>query len=225
MKKINDGHRKRLRERFLSVGLDGFADYEIVELLLTLGTPRRDCKQQAKQATNYFKNLIGVLNASDEELQTIRGIGPVNIFGIKLLRNLFERYSRESIVGSNLLNTPYLAKDYLREKIGKENKEHFVVMYLDSRDRVVTDDVSIGILNASIIHPREVFQKAILKNASQVIFGHNHPSGDEKPSEDDIAITKRLIEAGKIIGIKVLDHIIVTKNNCSSLKEFGVVFQ
>ncbi len=225
MKNKNNGHRKRLRDKFLSFGLNSLSEYEVIELLLTLGTPRRDCKQQAKQAISNFKNLIGVLNTSDEELQTIHGIGPTNIFGIKLLRSLFERYSRESIVGSSLINTPYLAKDFLREKIGKEKKEHFVVMYLDSRDRVVTDDVSIGILNASIIHPREVFQKAILKNASQIIFAHNHPSGDEKPSEDDIVMTNRLIEAGKIIGIKVVDHIIVTRNNCSSLKEFGVVFQ
>lgn len=222
--KNNNGHRKRLRERFLASGVDGLLDYEVVELLLTLGTPRKDCKQQAKQAIARFKNLVGVLNASDEELQTVHGIGPVNIFGIKLLRSLFERFSQESINGANLLITPNLANDYLIERIGKEKKEHFLVMYLDSRNKIIIDDVSIGILNASIIHPREVFQKAILKNASQVIISHNHPSGDEKPSEDDIALTRRLIEAGKIIGIRVLDHIIVTKDRCSSLKEYGVLF-
>jgi len=212
------GHRGRLRQRFLQSGLDGFLDYEIIELLLTLGTPRKDCKQTAKEAIKKFNGLTGALDASVEELQQIKGIGPSNAFGIKLFRSISEIYSKEKNDPKILLNSPKLVFEYLREKIGKEKKEHFVVLCLDTKCRLIVDDVSIGTLNASLIHPREVFCKAILNNASHVIVAHNHPSGDSSPSEDDITTTKRLVDAGKILGINIIDHVIVTKNTYSSCK-------
>ena len=119
-----EGHRKRLRERFLQSGLDGFLDYEVVELLLTLGTPRRDCKQPAKEALNKFKNLISVLDAKTEDLQKIKGVGPSNVFGIKLFKAISERYSKEKIESKVLLNSPEKIFEYLKEKIGKEKKEY-----------------------------------------------------------------------------------------------------
>jgi DNA repair protein RadC len=220
-KNTNDGHRKRLRDRFLSSGLDGFLDYEVIELLLTLGTPRKDCKQPAKQAIIKFKGLTGVLDSTVEELQQISGIGPSNAFGIKLLHAVSERYAKEKISVKTLLDTPQLVFEYLKEKIGKEDKELFTIICLDTHNNLIVDDVSVGILNASLIHPREVFKKAILNNTSHVILAHNHPSGDPAPSQDDIVTTKRLIEAGKILGIAVIDHIIVTKNKFTSLKDNG----
>lgn len=212
------GHRGRLRQRFLQSGLDGFLDYEIIELLLTLGTPRKDCKQPAKEAINKFKGLAGVLDATPEELQQIKGIGPSNAFGIKLFRSISETYAKEKVDPKILLNSPELVFDYLREKIGNEKKEHVVILCLDTKNRLIFDDVSVGTLNASLIHPREVFKKAILNNSSHVIVAHNHPSGDSKPSADDIVTTKRLIDAGRILGIDVVDHLIVTKSNFSSCK-------
>ena len=220
-KHIGEGHRGRLRERFLQSGLDGFLDYEIIELLLTLGTPRKDCKQPAKEAIMKFKGLTGVLNASLEELQQIKGIGRSNAFGIKLFQAISERYSREKITPENLLNSPQLVFEYLKEKIGREKKEHFVILCFDTRNNLIADEVSVGTLNASLVHPREVFKKAILNNSLYVIVAHNHPSGDPTPSDNDIATTKRLIEAGKILGITVVDHIIVTQYNFSSAKEKG----
>lgn len=209
----NEGHRKRLRTKFLMSGLDGFLDYEIVELLLTLGTPRKDCKQQAKEAIKKFKNLTGVLDSSVNELQEVNGIGPSNAFGIKLFQAISERYSKEKIDPKTILDSPQLVFEYLREKIGKEKKEHFVILYLDSHNKLICDEVSVGTLNASLVHPREVFSKAILNHASSIIVAHNHPSGDPTPSADDMATTKRLTEAGGILGITVVDHIIVTKNS------------
>jgi len=219
----NDGHRKRLRERFLQSGLDGFLDYEVVELLLTLGTPRKDCKQSAKEAIKKFKKLVSVLDAKSEDLQQIKGIGPSNILGIKLFQSLSERYSKEKLEGKTLLNSPKEIFEYLKEKIGKEKKEHFVILYFDTKNKLIVDEISVGILNASLIHPREVFNKAILNNASHIVIAHNHPSSDPTPSQDDITTTKRLIEAGKIIGISIVDHIIVTKNNYSSCVELGFI--
>ncbi len=218
-----EGHRKRLREKFLRSSLDGFLDYEIVELLLTLGTPRKDCKQQAKAAIDKFKGLNGVLDANVAELQQIEGIGPSNAFGLKLFQAVSERYFKGKIKTKILLDSPELVYEYLREKIGREMKEHFTILCFDTKNNLIIDVVSVGTLNASLIHPREVFNIPILHHASHVILAHNHPSGDPTPSDDDILTTRRLIEAGKIIGINVIDHIIVTKNSYTSLKTKGLI--
>jgi DNA repair protein RadC len=220
-KHSGDGHRKRLRERFLQSGLDGFLDYEIIELLLTLGTPRKDCKQTAKEAIAKFKGLTGVLDSTLEELQQISGIGPSNAFGIKLFKAVSERYAKEKITPKVLLNSPQSVFEFLKEKIGGEKKECFVIICLDTHNNIIIDEVSVGILNASLVHPREVFKKAILNNSSHVIIAHNHPSGDPIPSEEDITTTKRLVEAGEILGITVQDHMIVTKSNYYSFVEKG----
>lgn len=222
-KSSNEGHRKRLKDRFFQSGLDGFLDYEIIELLLTLGTPRKDCKQPAKEAILKFKGLIGVLNSTIDELQQIKGIGPFNAFGIKLFQEISKIYSKEKIEPKRLLDSPKVVFEYLRDKIGREKKEHFTVLCLDTRNNLIVNEISIGTLNASLVHPREVFNEAILNHASHVIVAHNHPSGDASPSEDDVITTKRLVEAGKILGISVADHIIVTNNDFASFKERGLI--
>lgn len=218
------GHRERLRTRFLETGFDGFLDYEVVELLLTLGTPRRDCKQIAKEAIKKFGGLQKVLDASPEELQQIEGVGPFNIFGLKLFQAVSERYQKEKILKKSSLTSPKAVAKYLREKLGREKKEYFVILSLDSRNNLIKiSDVSIGTLNANLVHPREVFKEAIFASAAQVILAHNHPSGDTEPSEDDLEITKELVKAGKILGIKVVDHIIITRNGFLSFKEKGLI--
>lgn len=222
-KHIGEGHRQRLREKFLQGGLDGFLDYEVIELLLTLGTPRKDCKQPAKEAVMKFKGLTGVLDATLEELQQVSGIGPSNAFGIKLFQAVSKRYSKEKLSPQILLNSPQLIFEYLKERIGKEKKEHFTILCLDTRNNLIIDDVSVGILNASLVHPREVFKKAILSNSSHVVVAHNHPSGDPTPSEEDLVTTRRLVESGEILGIAVVDHIIVSHNSFVSLREKGFI--
>ncbi|MCG2686594.1 DNA repair protein RadC [Candidatus Parcubacteria bacterium] len=216
-----EGHRKRLRERFLQSGLDGFADYEIIELLLSLNTPRKDCKQMAKEAIKKFSGIAGVLDAPIDELMQINGIGPSNAIGVKIFQNILQIYAKEKINLKKELNTPQMLFEFLREKIGKEKKEHFAILFFDTRNKLIVNNVSVGSLNASIVHPREVFNDAVLKNASYIIVAHNHPSGDPMPSEEDIVTTKRLVEAGKILGISVQDHMIVSKNNYYSFAEKG----
>lgn len=214
------GHRKRLRDKFLQAGLDGFLDYEIVELLLTLGTPRKDCKQMAKEAIRKFGGLRGVIDASFEELQQIRGIGPFNAFGIKLFQTISERYAKEKIPKKIPLTTSKIVAEYLKKKLGREKKEHFLLSLLDSKNCLIkTASISIGTLNSNLVHPREVFKEAIQVSAASVILAHNHPSGDAEPSEADLEMTKRLIEAGKIVGIDVLDHLIISKSKAFSFKE------
>jgi len=218
------GHRQRLRTRFLQSGLDGFLDYEIVELLLTLGTPRKDCKQMAKQVIKKFKGLRGALDATIEDLQQIKGIGPQNAFGFKLFQAISERYAKEKIPAKILLNSPKAVADYLREKIGREKKEHFMVLCLDTRNNLIKiSNISVGSLSASIVHPREVFKEAIQCASAQVILAHNHPAGNLTPSKEDIRITKNLVSAGKIIGIDVIDHIIVTGSDFCSFEEKDLI--
>lgn len=218
------GHRKRLRERFLRGGLDGFGDYEIVELLLTLGTPQKDCKSIAKEAIKYFGGLREVLDVSYEELQKVNGIGPSNAFGVKLFQAISERLAREKIPEKVTLNSSKAVANYLQKSIGLEKKEHFVMLSIDARNNLIKiSDISVGSLNASIVHPREVFKEAIQASAAQIIIAHNHPSDDPEASPEDVALTRRLAEAAKIIGVELLDHIIVTKDNFSSLKEQNLI--
>ena len=218
-----EGHRSRLRDKFLRSGLGSLNDYEIVELLLILGTPRKDCKQVAKEAIKKFGGLHSVLDASLEDLQKVKGIGPMNAFGIKLFRAISERHAREKISDKVNFNSPEIVAEYLKKHIGHEKKEHFVILYLDARNSLIVDKVSVGTLNANLVHPREVFKNAIEVSAAQVIVAHNHPSGDPEPSQDDLEITKRLTEAGKLMGIDVLDHVIITKNKIFSFKEKGLI--
>ena len=215
-----EGHRKRLRERFLRGGLDGFLDYEIVELLLTLGTPRKDCKFVAKVTTEKFGGLEGVLEASPEELRQVKGLGPHNILGLKLFQELSMRYAKEKLPKKITLDSSRAAVTFLKEKIGKEKKEHFYMLALDSRSNLLKmSNVSIGTLETSLAHPREVFRGAIQAAAAKVIIAHNHPSGDPEASEGDLMITQKLVNAGKILEIEVADHIIVTSNDYLSFRE------
>ncbi len=198
----SEGHRKRLRNRFLQGGLEGFLDYEIIELLLTLATPRKDCKQQAKEALKKFGSLQGVFEASTQELQQIKGIGPQNIFGIKLFLAFSERLAKEKIPKKILLDSFEVVVKYLQKKIGESKKENFYILAIDARNNLInTQEISVGSLTASIVHPREVFKEAIRSSAASIILAHNHPSGDPEPSEDDSVITIRLNEAGKTLCI------------------------
>ena len=220
----NAGHRERLRDRFLQSGLNGFLNYEIVELLLTLGTPRKDCKQMAKEVIKKFKDLRGSLDATPEELQQIKGIGPINIFGLKLFQEISKQYAKERIPKKIILDSPKLVINYLQEKLKREKKEHFVVLYLNARNQLAYEEtISIGTLNANLVHSREVFKPAIDNLAVSIIIAHNHPSNDPEPSKNDLEVTKRLIETGKIMEIKVLDHIIIAKNKFFSFKEKGLI--
>ncbi|HNQ31776.1 MAG TPA: DNA repair protein RadC [Candidatus Woesebacteria bacterium] len=214
------GHRKRLRDRFLRSGLSGFHDYEIVELLLTLGTPLKDCKQMAKNAIMEFKGLRGVLDASIEDLQRIKGIGPSNVFGIKLSQAVTERLFKEHLPSKLCLRTLNAVVQYLQKWIGREKKEHFVALYLDSHNQLIENrTISIGILNASLVHPRELFEPAVRLHSASIIVAHNHPSGNVEPSSEDRDLTKRLVETGKIMGIEIQDHIIVSHSEHFSFQQ------
>ena len=222
--KGSEGHRGRLRAKFSKGGLVGLQDYEIVELILTLGQPRKDCKPAAKEAIKRFKNLQGVLDASYEKLEAIPGIGPANSFGFRLVRELSSEYLREKAVGKLALNSEKAVYEYLYQSMSGLQKEVFRVLFLNSQNQLKEiQDISHGTVNASAVFAREVMESAIRFRATALIFVHNHPSGNTSPSQDDKAITRELILASSVMGLKVLDHIIIGDNCHYSFASQGLI--
>jgi len=221
---MHKGHRKRLREKFLKSGLAGFHDYEIVELLLTLGSPRKDCKQQAKEAIKRFKTLRGVLAAPPEELQQIEGIGSHSAFGIKLVQEVAREFLKEKILDKPFYKSSQEIFDYLYHSMRDLKKEVLKVIYLNSQNQIIeTVDLFEGTVNSSSVSPREVIEGALKYNAVSLIFVHNHPSGNPEPSTNDKELTRELVYAGKIMRIKVLDHIIIGENRFFSFADEGLI--
>jgi len=220
------GHRRRLREKFIKSGLEGFADYEVVELLLSLGTPRKDCKPQAKEAIKRFKTLRGVLSASMEELQQIKGIGPHSAFGIKLMQDVAREYLREKIIDKQVYQSSQEIFDYLYHSMRDLKKEVFKVLYLTSQNQIIdTADLFEGTVNGAAVAPRQIVEKALAHNAAALIFAHNHPSGNCEPSKSDKDITRDLVLAGCAVQIKILDHLIIGNNRYFSFAGEGLISQ
>jgi DNA repair protein RadC len=218
------GHRHRLREKFLRGGLDGFLEYEIVELLLALGTPRRDCKRQAKEALREFKTLGGVLEASALDLQRIRGIGPHNVFGLKFVQEVSRRFLRERMMSRPYCRSSREVFDYLYHALRDLRRENFKVLFLDAKNQILEEKTLFeGTVDSSAVYPREIIKDALRFEASSLIFVHNHPSGDPEPSLCDKEITRDLVGAARLMQIKVLDHIIIGNNCFFSFSDHGLI--
>jgi DNA repair protein RadC len=221
-----EGHRQRLRGRFLASGIEGFHDYEIVELLLTLGTPRRDCKDAAKDAISHFKTFAALLEASPSALQTIEGIGPKNIFGLKLIKAVADYYLQEKLTASDPINDPQALYRYLRHYLSAKRREAFIGLFLDAKNRIIAKkDLFIGTLTSSCVYPREVVKFALENHAAAAIFAHNHPSGDPEPSAEDYAITKRLLFAFRLMDITLHEHLIIGAERYYSFADQGIISQ
>jgi len=218
------GHRKRLRERFLSAGLSGFQDYEVLELLLSLNTPRRDTKEAAKELMKAFKTFHRVLEAPTEALCRIKGVGPANSFGIHLIKAVADRYLETRMEQRDVVKDPESLLAFLHQTIGYKEREHFLGIFLDAKNRVTASEILFtGSLTASAVYPREVIARALNHHAASVIFAHNHPSGDIQPSKQDIRITRTLNFALKFAGINVHDHIITGSEGYYSFAAQGLI--
>ena len=218
------GHYARLRQRFLSAGIGGFLDYEVVELLLKLADNRRDQKTAAKQLINKFKSLRGVLEASPEQLKKIKGIGDANIFGLKLVQSVARRYLKDQIIGTDYIQSSENILDYLRHRLRDRNREIFLAILLNGRNQVL-DIIELfeGTLTTSAVYPREVIKMILEKDAAAVIFVHNHPSGNPNPSNDDQNITRKLKAACETIDVQLHDHLIIAGNDYTSMADKGMV--
>lgn len=218
------GHRQRLRERFLNAGLAGFHDYEVVELLLSLNTPRKDCKASAKKLVERFGSLPAIFEADPANLCQVEGIGPVNSLGIRLIKAVADRYLEQKIRTKDVVSNPSDLKEFLTQTMGHRNREAFAAIYLDAKNRVLTSQILFsGTLTASSVYPRELVISALEHNAASVIFAHNHPSGDVEPSQADIRITRRLVFAMRTVDIIVHEHMIVGCQEYYSFAENGLI--
>lgn len=218
------GHRKRLRERFLNGSLKGFHDYEVIELLLSLNTPRKDCKQSAKLLLKQFKTFQAVLEASCESLCEIEGVGPANSLGIRLIKEVSDRYLEARIISKDVVQNPQDLMVYLNQILGHKTKEMFAGIFLDAKNRVLTSKILFtGTLTTSSVYPREVIISALQHNAAAMIFAHNHPSGDVEPSGSDIEITRKLFFALKYVGIILHEHMIIGNKGFYSFAAQGLI--
>ena len=205
-------------------GLSGFLDYEVVELLLTLNTPRQDCKDRAKALLKRFKSLQGIFEANSEELSRVKGIGPANIFGLRLIKAVSERYLAQRVVKGEVIASSRDLKAYLRHTIGMKPYEVFAGIFLDAQNHVNALEILFkGTLTMSAVYPREVIIKALEHRAAAVIFAHNHPSGEPSPSSEDIAITRRLVFALRHVGITVHEHVIMGNGEIYSFADQGYI--
>jgi DNA repair protein RadC len=218
------GHRERLRQKFLEGGLERFSDEEVVEFLLTLGTPRGDLKDQAREALKRFESLSGVLSAPLEKLTAIKGIGAKNALYLTFVHQVAGRYLKDRTDGRPFFGSSRAVFDYLFHTMRDLKREVFKALFLNRKNELIFDqDVFLGTLTGSAVYPRDIMTLALEKNAAGLVFVHNHPSGDPTPSAEDRQLTKQLVWAAKLLIIQVLDHIVIGHNTYYSFADEGLI--
>ena len=217
--------RERPRERLVEFGEEALSSVELLALILGKGTAGESVMMLSQKLLSRFGSLKGITEASLEDLLSIKGLGLAKAAQIKAVAEIARRVSFEDLKKPrSIILKPKDVFKLVKTKLKNYQKEQFFVISLDSRNGFIgIDKISVGTLNANLVHPRETFEAAIYRHAAQIIIIHNHPSGALEPSEDDLLITKKLIASGKILGIEVVDHIIVSKNGFFSFKEKGFI--
>lgn len=215
---------ERPRERLLKHGPQFLSDAQLLAIILRTGGGGKSAIDLAMELIDKFKNLKDMEQASVHEFSKFKGMGNAKIAQIKAALEIGRRFTGESIQRGSQFFSANEVFQYYKQKIGNINKEVFHCAMLDAKNRIIRDcRISEGTLTNSLIHPREAFREAIKESAASVIFIHNHPSGDPAPSKEDIIITEKLVSAGNIVGIKVLDHIIIGDNQFTSMMEKGYI--
>jgi DNA repair protein RadC len=220
------GHRERLRQRFLKSGLDGFNDYEVVELLLTLAIPRSDVKQPAKELISRFGDLRGILDAPADELRSVSGIGSVTPVALQIIKAAATLYLQQGSEGREVLSDPARLAAFWRMRIGGAANERFEVAFLDSGYRLLRDGVETleeGTVDRAAVYPRRVIEAALRRGAYGLVLAHNHPNGALAPSEHDKLLTRAIVLAGETVGVRVIDHVIVSVDQSFSFRKAGLL--
>jgi len=216
------GHRDRLKARFSQKGLEGFHDYEVVELLLTYAIPRIDVKPLAKRLLNNFGTLAGVFDASVAELVQVPGIGEKAAVFLALIRQVEVRYLASDLPGKRIFDRPDRVKDHLRFLIQGRGMECFGAVFVDQQHRHLATEIMFeGTVDRSVVYPRNLIKRALELDAKGMILFHNHPGGTPRPSEEDIRLTRIVEQAGQALEIKVLDHFLLAGKVVVSFKERG----
>lgn len=218
------GHRQRLRERFLTAGPVALADYELLELLLFPALPRGDVKPLAKLLIERFGGFAGVINAEASALLAIPGMGETSTVAIKAVQAALHRVLREQVIERPVLSSWQHLLDYCHMTMAHAKIEEFRLLFLDRKNALIADEVQQkGTVDHTPVYPREVVKRALDLGASAIILVHNHPSGDPRPSQADIEMTREIVAATRPLGISVHDHIIIGKEGHASLKGLKLI--
>lgn len=218
------GHRERLREKLLVRGDDSLADYELLELILMMALPRIDVKPLAKTLLARFKNFAGVLNASPEELMSVKGIKETIAATLKIIPAACVRMTKVEIIDTPVFNSWSKIQDYCFLKLAHKKNERFHILFLNIKLHLIADEEhQHGTVNHTPVYPREILSRALALNASSLILVHNHPSGDSKPSEGDIKITEELRKILKMSDISIYDHLIIGRQGIYSFRRHGLL--
>ncbi|MBD2844618.1 DNA repair protein RadC [Paenibacillus sp. IB182496] len=213
---------ERPRERMLQHGAEALSHAELLAILLRTGTRDESAVHLAGRVLSIGGGLRGLADLGVQEMTRIRGIGQAKALQLQAGIELGRRMARSTREQRPVVRRPQDAADYVIERLRYLQKEHFVCLFLDTKNQIIGQEtLSIGTLNAALVHPREVFRAAIQHGSASLICVHNHPSGDPTPSPEDIRMTARLVEAGELVGIDVLDHLIIGEHGFVSLKEQG----
>ncbi|MEA3266649.1 MAG: DNA repair protein RadC [Candidatus Fermentibacteria bacterium] len=217
-----EGHRKRLKQRFLRAGIKGFTDREALELLLTYAAPRKDTRKLSEDLLDKFGSLKNILNQPPSSLMSVDGIGESAATLISLFSQLAARSENP---GEKIKITgPDEVAEYLKKRLGSQRRERFSALLLNSANSLLAEvDLEYGTVNRTQVYPRNLVEKVIAHSAAGVILVHNHPGGKTDPSREDIALTRKLIKLGEDIDFKILDHFIVTENEIISLRAIGLL--
>lgn len=219
-----EGHRQRLRDKFIQGGLERFSDDEVVEFLLTLGTPRKDVKIPARRALRQFGSLSGVLSAPLSKLTTIQGIGEKNALYLNFIHQVAGRYLRDRAQKKDFFGSSRDVFDYLFHSMRDIKREVFKLLLLNRKNELIGDhNVFYGSLTGSAVYPREIMTLALENRAAALVFVHNHPSGDPAPSPEDRRLTRELVFGAKLLTIQVLDHIVIGNNTYYSFADEGLI--
>ena len=214
----------RPRERLRYEGAGVLSNIELLAILLNTGSHNTNVLELSAKILTRFDTLRLLVDATVEELSEIRGVGLVKASKVKAALELAKRLSLETNAEQPQIKSPDDAASHVMERLRFQDREHFLTILLNTKNRVISiEEVSVGTLNSSSVHPREVFRSAIKRSAASMILVHNHPSGDTTPSDDDLEATQRICEAGRIIGIEVMDHIIIGDNTFISIKSEGLM--
>lgn len=217
-------HRSRLRERFLRGGIKGLNDYEVIELLLTFSIAQKDTKPLARALLKRFKDIPGVLNAEPDELREVKGVGEITATLIKLSHSLTELFLREGISGKYKLSSPQAVTDYLRVSMGLLKDEQFRAIYLNTQNEVMAEEIiQEGTVDQAFVYPRKLLEFGLRHKASSIILVHNHPGGLLQPSRNDIELTEKIRKSADEIGIRISDHLIITRGGYYSFHENGLL--
>lgn len=217
------GHRDRLRQRFAQTP-DALQDYEILELVLFMVIPQKDVKPLAKNLLERFGGLSEVMNAPIEELTRIDGIKDKTALALKSITALSHRALKNDLMQKPILNSWTRLMDYCTASMAHETREHFRILFMNKKNELIADEIQgSGTVDHTPAYPREIMKRALELGATAIILMHNHPSGDPKPSEADVELTRHIIRAAEPFNITIHDHIIISKNGYSSFKTLGLM--